>query len=103
MSHPHTALGFSDEELEKTLESIDISLNLYIDESDRRSLGAPFLHTDARVIISGRTTTITCPTSEQEVAVRYCRDEERDRDGGSDPIVQAERGFVLRTTWPSSF
>jgi len=48
-------------------------------------------------------TTITCPTSEQEVTVRIVEVKNEIGDGDSNPIVQAECGIFLPITWPSSF
>jgi hypothetical protein len=105
MSHPPATLEFSDKELGNALEFINITLDFYEDKVDRRSkidelqvlgrLISPEINIDARVITPDGTTTITCPASRQEATIRIVEVKNEIGEGGSDPIVQAECGFVL--------
>ena len=105
MSHPPTTLEFSDKELDNALDFIDASLDLYESKFNRQSkiddlrvlgrLISPEITIDARVVTPDGTTTITCPASKQEVTVRIVEVKNEIGEGGSDPIVQAECGFVL--------
>lgn len=80
MSYPHTTLVFSDKELGNALEFIGASLDLYQDESRRRTkidelralghLVSPEINIEARVIKPDGTTTVPCPGSEQDAIVR---------------------------------
>ena len=105
MSHSYDAMEFSEEELEQSLEFIDISLLLHEDEHDRRAkihqvgvLGnilSSEVYVDARSIFPNGTTTIMCHSTKQEAIVRIVEVKNEVGEGGSDPIMQAECDFVL--------
>ena len=105
MSHPPATLEFSDKELDNALEFINISLDFYEDKFDRRSridelqvlghLISPEVNIDARVITPDGTTTITCPANRHEATTRIVEVKNEIGESGSDPIIQAECGFVL--------
>ena len=105
MSHPCTTVEFSDVELDNALDFIDASLSFYEHRFDRRTkihelkalgcLGFSEIFHEPRVIRHDGTTTVICPTSGQEAVVRIVEMKNEIGEGGSDPIAQAECGFVL--------
>ena len=105
MSHPHDAIEFSDKELEMALKFINTSLNLHEYEFDRRAkmdelqvLGRLLtrrVQVDAGELILDGMTGALCPTITQEATVRIVEVQNEIGEGGSDPIMQAECGFVL--------
>jgi len=87
------------------LDFIDVSLALYKEESDRRTminqLGAlerlesPEVKLEVKTIRPNGTIAVTCPSSGEEAIIRIVEMKNEIGEGGSDPIVQAECGFVL--------
>jgi hypothetical protein len=95
-------MEFTHEELDEALDLIDASLNLYEDKYSRRDqidalgrLGSLEMRLESRVLKPDGTVTIHCPTSKQEAVVRIVEMKNEIGEGGSDPIAQAECGFVL--------
>jgi len=105
MSNPCTTVEFTDAELDNALDFIDTSLSFYKDGSYRQTkihelqalgcLISPEIYLEPRVIKLDGTTTVTCPSSRQEAVVRIVEMKNEIEEGGSDPIAQAECGFVL--------
>ena len=105
MSHSYDLMDFSNVELDGALDFIDASLDLYSDEASRRTridglrvlglLRSQEITIDARAIAPNGVVTIPCPTSKQDAYVRIVEMKNEIGEGGSDPIVQAECGFVL--------
>jgi len=105
MSHPHDAIEFSDEELEKALNFINTSLDLHEHEFDRRvkmdylrvlgRLLTRRVQVDAGEIILDGIVGVSCPTAAQEATVCIVEVQNEIGEGDSDPIMQAECDFVL--------
>ena len=105
MSHPCSTMEFTHEELDNALDLIDASLNLYEDERSRQDqinnlkvlgdLFSPKMTLESMVMRSDGKTTIHYPTILREAVVRIVEMKNEIGEGGSDPIVQAECGFVL--------
>jgi hypothetical protein len=105
MSHPCSKMEFTPKELGDALEFINVSLDFYKDESFRRDkihslrvlgdLTSPEVKFDSRTIKPDGTVTIYCPASKQEAIVRIVEMKNEIGEGSSDPIAQAECGFVL--------
>lgn len=105
MSRSYTTLDFSEEELDGALDFIDASLNFYQNESYRRAelhrlqalgdLISPEINLEPKLIKPDGTLTVIEPISKQEAYVRIVEMKNEIGEGGSDPITQAECGFVL--------
>jgi len=105
MSRPYTSLDFSQQELTGALDFIDASLNYYENGSYRRAnlhklqalgdLISPEINLEPRVIKPDGILTVIDPTSKQEAYIRIVEIKNEIGEGGSDPVVQAECGFVL--------
>jgi len=90
MSHPCTAVEFSEVELDNALDFIDASLSFYEHGFGRRTrihelkalgcLVSSEIFLEPRAIRQDGTTTVICPTSGQEAVVRIV-EEERNRRG----------------------
>ena len=105
MSHPCSTIEFSHKELDKALRFIYASLGFYGDKSDRRAmvhdlhalgnLFPPEINLRSRIIEPDGTATVRCHTTNQEAIVRIVEMKNEIGEGRSDPIMQAECGFVL--------
>jgi len=98
-------MDFSHSELDNAFDFIDVSLTLHKDESERRTklhnlealghLYSSEITLDIKTIKPDGTTRVRCPSAEQEAIVRIVELKNEIGEGGSDPIAQAECGFVL--------
>ena len=101
-----TAVGkHSHKELDAAAKLISTSFDFFEDESDRQTklnklnaLGGLIsldIKLDTRTIALGGTTTIFCPSSTQDATIRITDLKNNIEEGRSDPVMQAERKFVL--------
>jgi len=105
MSRSHEDMEFTGEELGNALEFIYTSLDFHKDEGVRRSrigdlrvlggLLSPVINIDTtKVIIPDGATVVACHGNQRAIA-RIVEVKNEIGEGGSDPIAQAECGFVL--------
>ena len=94
------------EELDRAADFIYNSLNFFEGEADRQerlkavkgvlgNLSSGQIKVDARIIKPDGTTTVHCGSAEKDVYVRIVELKNDIGVGDSDPIAQAECGFVL--------
>ena len=107
ISRPVKPGDLTHEELEEAARFIDASLDFFRDESYRekclndldgtlgRFTAFELMSVDARLINPGGTTTVLCDSAEKEAVVRIVELKNEIGEGDSDPIMQAECGFVL--------
>ena len=106
ISRPVKAGELPREELDGAAHFIDTSLSFFQDEAHRQTslhnldgalgkLTAQQINVDARVIKPDGTTVVPCPSAEKEAVVRIVELKNEVGEGDSDPIMQAECGFVL--------
>ena len=105
ISRPADVGTLSHEELDAAAELISASLDFFAEESDRltklnnlKALGdliSPDIKLNARTITLDGTTAVYCPSAKQDAIVRIVELKNDVGEGASDPIMQAECGFVL--------
>ena len=106
ISCPVEAGDLAHEELEEAARFIDVSLDFFRDETLRQKylndldgtlgkLASGQIVVDARVIKPDGTTTVFCKSARREAVVRIVELKNEVGEGDSDPIMQAECGFVL--------
>ena len=105
MSKPYDTMEFTAGELSKALDFIDVSLDYYTDESYRRSkvddlqvlgrLDSLDKLFDPKSTGPAGIVTVMCPTGKREAVICLIEMKNEIGLGGSDPIAQAECGYVL--------
>lgn len=105
ISQPVAAGEFTPEELDVAAELISFSLDFFKDESERQTklhnwnnfgdLLSPHVKVNGKTIHPDGTTTVRCPSIKQAATIHIVELKNDIREGGSDPIMQAECGFVL--------